>query len=139
MSNGNEVMGQAYDAACRAVGLVGHEAAAQRYRNAVDAALEVLKPAIAAEALRMAAAVNVSRGEGRERVYDAAIIGYFAVRIHEIGRERRIKAAIDAAAPLIEAGALRAAAEAVEMPPGAAWPLKLRAEAIERGEVLDGR
>lgn len=52
----NEAMKLAYEAAYRAVGLTGQERhACARYRSAVDAALEVLKPVIAAEALRKAA------------------------------------------------------------------------------------
>lgn len=129
MSHSNEAMGLAYAAGLTRVGLVGHEVAAQRYRNAIDAAVEVLKPHIAAEALRMLAGVNVSGAQGRERVYEVASMATTE------GRDTRIRAAIDAATPLIEAGALRAAALNPAMPAGAAWPLNQLAEDIEKGEA----
>lgn len=137
MSNSNQALSLAYQAAYRAVGLTGHEVAAARYRRAVDAAIEVLKPSIAAEALRMATTVNVSRGEGHERVYDAAMMAYYSARLGSAGRGVRLKAAIDAATPLIEAGALRAAADSAWLPDGARWPLNQLAEEIEKGEVRD--
>lgn len=139
MSNSNEAMALAYQAGLTRVGLVGHEVAAQRYRAAIDAAVEVLKPHIAAEALRMLATVNVSGAQGRERVYEVASMAYYAVRLATTeGRDTRIRAAIDAATPLIEAGALRAAALNPAMPAGAAWPLNQLADEIEKGEVRDG-
>ena len=129
----NDAMGLVYQAAYKAVGLSGHEAACGRYRRAVDAALEVARGHIAAEALRMATAVAVMAGQ---RAHDAAITAYFAAGslAHGVSREDRVRAAINAACPLIQAEALRDAASYAHDGATSDW-LFQRAGAIERGEV----
>lgn len=150
MSNSNESMALAYEAAYRAVGLTGAEThACRRYRAAVDAALEVLRPAIGAEALRMVAVARTVAGEDvpeqREQIRRMAMAAYYMAGA-AAGREARVMAAVDAVAPLISADALREAADASNTVPYGVYGigdetwrgwLRERAERIEKGEVRD--
>lgn len=129
----DDALGLAHEAALRAVGVPWDYPAAERYRRAVNAAIEAVRGHIAAEALRMATAVAVVAGQ---QVHDAAITAYFAAGslAHGVSREDRVRAAINAACPLIQAEALRDAASYANDSETSDW-LFQRAGAIERGEV----